>query len=240
MRGPRPPRRRRVGRQEEQCLAMSRPAAPAGRPPVREIGAGHGVRAGLADGPDLRVSLRMARTRVAGLPADGRRAGSRRTAQGGLRPAQVLARPFGDCGVEGGPGRRASSTPRTLKEQLRQVHYRILENLAADNEQLSAYQLGRALSEYLLGCPRSAWTAPSFSSNLDRHRLALLRSWMTQGSRCPAPSVRLYRGPVPAELAGLGGYQRRRFSHHGGQTGPPTRPASRTPWRTRAGPGGRC
>ena len=93
---------------------------------------------------------------------------------------RVLARPFGNCGVEEA---RESwvEHPENLKEQLRQIHYRILENLAADNEQLSAYQLGRALSD-TCWLPTISADGSLFFRQFDRHRLALLRSWMTQAA----------------------------------------------------------
>jgi hypothetical protein len=59
---------------------------------------------------------------------------------------KVLADPFGEFGIEAA---RASygTEPDDLQPAVRQVHCRILETLAADAQQLSAYQLGRALCD---------------------------------------------------------------------------------------------
>src|SRR5438067_846857 len=90
---------------------------------------------------------------------------------------RFLARSFGDCGVEA--ARQAYvEQPQSLKTQLRQVHYRILENLAADAEQLSAYQLGRALSD-TCWLPTTSADGTLFLQQFERHRLATMRSWMT-------------------------------------------------------------
>jgi hypothetical protein len=96
-----------------------------------------------------------------------------------------LARPFGDCGVE--DARQGYiEQPDNLKTQLRQVHYRILENLAADVEQQSAYQLGQALSD-TCWLPTTSGDGALFFQQFERHRLALLRSWITQAGGALPP-----------------------------------------------------
>jgi hypothetical protein len=101
---------------------------------------------------------------------------------------QSLACSFGDCGVEDAQQAYVEQ-PDNLKPQLRQVHYQILEKLAADTEQLSAYQLGRALSD-TCWLPTISADGTLFLQQFERHRLATLRSWMTQaGAALPAQSA---------------------------------------------------
>ncbi len=98
---------------------------------------------------------------------------------------QSLARPFGDCGIEGAHESYLAQ-PEGLKEQLRQVHSQILNTLSPDAQQLSAYQLGRALSDTSATRTTGADSAV-FLQQFERHQLARLRSWMTQAGRALPP-----------------------------------------------------
>jgi hypothetical protein len=98
---------------------------------------------------------------------------------------KVLADPFGEFGIEGAQA-SCTTEPDGLKPAVRRVHYRILESLAGDAQQLSAYQLGRALSD---SCwlPTQGSDMSPFVEQFDRQRLALLRSWMTQAGPALPP-----------------------------------------------------
>jgi hypothetical protein len=98
------------------------------------------------------------------------------------------AEPFGDLGIE--VAEKAYATdPNDLKPNLRQVHYNILETLAGDTAELSAYQLGRALSD-TCWLPGAGPDGTLFLEQFSRHRLATLQSWMTQaGPALPLQSA---------------------------------------------------
>jgi hypothetical protein len=91
---------------------------------------------------------------------------------------KFLARPFGDCGVENAQQIYATQ-PESLKTRLREVHSQILQTLSPDPAQLSAYQLGRALSDTCV-LPATSDDGTVFLQQFQRDRLATLHSWLTQ------------------------------------------------------------
>jgi hypothetical protein len=98
---------------------------------------------------------------------------------------KVLADPFGEFGIDAARASCATE-PDGLRPAVRVVHYRILERLAGDAQQLSAYQLGRALSD-TCWLPTQGSNLSLFVEQFDRQQLALLRSWMTQAGPALPP-----------------------------------------------------
>jgi hypothetical protein len=98
---------------------------------------------------------------------------------------KALADPFGEFGIDAANGSHLAQ-PEGLQPAVRQLHYRILEKLAADAQQLSAYQLGRALCD-TCWLPSQGSDVSLFVQQFDRQRLAVLRSWMAQAGPALPP-----------------------------------------------------
>jgi hypothetical protein len=68
-----------------------------------------------------------------------------------------------------------------FRDAVATLHLKLLEQLAGDRQQLSAYQLGRALSD-TCWLPDKDKGAEFFLREFDRYRLATLQSWLTEAS----------------------------------------------------------
>ena len=144
----------------------------------------------------------------------------------------VLARPFGDCGVEEA---RESWVEPPREPERATAPGPLPDPREPGGGQRTAERLpvGPGAERHLLAAHDQRGRHP-LSAAVRTAPAGALRSWMTQAADAAAPPVRLRRGPVPPELAGLGGHQRHP-DHRPMPAGPTTRPASRRPGES--GPG---
>jgi hypothetical protein len=73
-----------------------------------------------------------------------------------------------------------------FNDAVQALHLKLLQRLAGDRSQLSAYQLGRALND-TCWLPNKDEGAEFFLRQFNRHRLATLQSWLAQASAALPP-----------------------------------------------------
>lgn len=81
--------------------------------------------------------------------------------------------------------------PDDFKVAVKKLHLKILQQIVGDRQQLSAYQLGRALSDtcWLPGETTNGTGGQLFLQEFDRRQLAVLQTWLAEaGNALPANS----------------------------------------------------